>query len=372
MQGHHKDNQKHLCRCSGWMTVYLPPIWALSLLTRQAGECNVVENMAKPIPLIIFLAVLAVLAMVLALSIGSAQLSFTQTLSALANPGESLHGNIVWQLRLPRASSAFVVGGLLAASGVLMQVLLRNPLADPYILGVSGGAAVFALLAIMLGAGAFFISAGAFFGAVLSMLLVFALAHGVGGWNTLRLLLTGVVIAAGWGAVISFMLAISINTRVHGMLFWMMGDLSHADIPLWGGAVLVFGLCIALMVGRSLNLLARGDKQAQSLGVNVGCLRILLYFLSSLLSATAVTVAGSIGFIGLLAPHLIRLCGVVDHRFLLLASVLFGGTLLVLADTLARTLIAPEQLPVGVVTALLGVPLYLFILNRGMAGGAER
>lgn len=139
-----------------------------------------------------------------------------------------------------------------------------------------------------------------------------------------------------------------------------------------GGAVLVFGLCVALMVGRSLNLLARGDKQAQSLGVNVGRLRILLYFLSSLLSATAVTVAGSIGFIGLLAPHLIRLCGVVDHRFLLLASVLFGGTLLVLADTLARTLIAPEQLPVGVVTALLGVPLYLFILNRGMAGGAER
>lgn len=330
------------------------------------------KNMAKPIPLIIFLAVLAVLAMVLALSIGSAQLSFTQTLSALANPGESLHGNIVWQLRLPRASSAFVVGGLLAASGVLMQVLLRNPLADPYILGVSGGAAVFALLAIMLGAGAFFISAGAFFGAVLSMLLVFALAHGVGGWNTLRLLLTGVVIAAGWGAVISFMLAISVNTRVHGMLFWMMGDLSHADIPMWGGTVLVFGLCIALMVGRSLNLLARGEKQAQSLGVNVGRLRILLYFLSSLLSATAVTVAGSIGFIGLLAPHLIRLCGVVDHRFLLLASVLFGGTLLVLADTLARTLIAPEQLPVGVVTALLGVPLYLFILNRGMAGGGER
>lgn len=310
--------------------------------------------------------------MALALSIGSAQLNFAETFNAVFTPGESLHGNIVWQLRLPRASSAFVVGGLLAASGVLMQVLLRNPLADPYILGVSGGAAVFALLAIMLGAGAFFISAGAFFGAVLSMLLVFALAHGAGGWNTLRLLLTGVVIAAGWGAVISFMLAISLNTRVHGMLFWMMGDLSHATMPSWGFVVLVFGLCVALMVGRSLNLLARGEKQAQSLGVNVNKLRILLYFLSSLLSATAVTVAGSIGFIGLLAPHLIRLCGVVDHRYLLLASVLFGGTLLVLADTLARTLIAPEQLPVGVVTALIGVPLYLFILNRGMASGGGR
>lgn len=328
--------------------------------------------MIKPVPLIVLLAVLAVLAMLFAMSVGSAQLSLTETFAAVMQSGDGLHSNIVWQLRLPRASSAFVVGGLLATSGVLMQVLLRNPLADPYILGVSGGAAVFALIAIMLGAGAFFISTGAFVGAIVSMLLVFALAHGRGGWNTLRLLLTGVVIAAGWGAVISFLLATSLSTQVYGMLFWMMGDLSHATLPVWGGCVLLFGLLASLSVGRSLNLLARGEKQAQSLGVNVRHLRILLYFLSSLLSATAVTVAGSIGFIGLLAPHLIRLCGVMDHRYLLIASALFGGTLLVLADTLARTMIAPEQLPVGVVTALLGVPLYLFILNRGVAQGGER
>lgn len=328
--------------------------------------------MIKPVPLIVFLSVLAVVALLFSLSVGSASLSLEETLQALLGREPSLHSSIVWQLRLPRASSAFVVGGLLAVSGVLMQVLLRNPLADPYILGVSGGAAVFALIAIALGAGAILISAGAFTGAIISMLLVFALAHGRGGWNTLRLLLTGVVIAAGWGAVISFLLATSLNSQVYGMLFWMMGDLSHAKVPYWGGCVLLLGLIMSLAVGRSLNLLARGEMQAQSLGVNVRQLRILLYFLSSLLSATAVTVAGSIGFIGLLAPHLIRLCGVMDHRYLLVASALFGGTLLVLSDTLARTMIAPEQLPVGVVTALLGVPLYLFILNRGVARGGER
>jgi len=301
-----------------------------------------------------------------ALATGSVAIPAERLLAVLAGDGTPLDRALVLDLRLPRALAAFAVGGLLALAGALMQVLLRNPLADPYILGVSGGAACAALVAMLLGLGGAWISGSAFAGALLAMLLVFALGRGRGDWSPTRLLLTGVVIAAGWGAVISFLLATSPDRRLPGMLFWLMGDLGAgaATGPGFGWAVLAIGLVAGLLLAGQLNVLAHGDLPARSLGVDLGRLRGAIYLVASLLTASAVTLAGTIGFIGLVTPHMLRLVGLTDHRRLLPACLLLGGALLLLADTLARSLLAPRQLPTGVVTALIGVPLFLYLLRR--------
>ncbi len=282
---------------------------------------------------------------------------------ALRDPAAP-EARILWQLRLPRTLSAFVTGALLGLAGALMQVLLRNPLADPYVLGISGGASVGALLALLLGAGAFWVPYWAFSGALFSTLLVFSLAHGRGSWDTTRLLLTGVVLASGWGALISLLLAISPAARIQGMLFWLMGDLSYAQLPAVGAVVLVLLAAIALRFGSALNLMSGGALHAAALGVQVTGMRLFIYVSASLATAVAVTQAGNIGFIGLLAPHMLRLGGGRDYRVLIPGVMLLGGTLLLLADALARSVIAPAQLPVGVLTALIGVPLFLFLLYR--------
>ena len=175
-------------------------------------------------------------------------------------------------------------------------------------------------------------------------------------------MITGVVVAAGWGAAIGFLLALSPEQDLRGMLFWLMGDLSSATVPVGGFIVLLAGLLAAVASGRSLNLLAHGELVAASLGVSIQPLRRLIYVLASLLTAAAVTSAGTIGFVGLIVPHMLRLQGVRDHRVLLPAAALLGGSLLVIADTLARTVLAPRQLPVGILTALIGVPVFLYLL----------
>ncbi|MEX0603405.1 MAG: iron ABC transporter permease [Marinobacter sp.] len=302
--------------------------------------------------------------MILSVGIGSVSLSPLQVAEVLLGEGSGLHQTLVLELRLPRTLSAFATGGLLAVAGALMQVLLRNPLADPYVLGLSGGAAVGALLAMLAGLGGVIVSGSAFAGALLATLMVFGLAHGTGSWTPSRLLLTGVVVAAGWGAVITLMLAISPAQRLPGMLYWLMGDVSYARTP-WPAMVLLLLVCLLVVpLGRSLNVLARGPMQAAALGVSVRKLEWLIYILASLLTAAAVTMAGSIGFVGLVVPHMLRLVMGNDQRLILPACALAGGTLLVLADTLARVVIAPEQLPVGVITALLGVPTFLYLLYR--------
>lgn len=311
----------------------------------------------------------ALVALLFALGVGSAQISPAQIWQlALSSIGQgeadALARTMVLELRLPRALSAFAVGGLLAVAGALMQVLLRNPLADPYVLGLSGGASIGALAAMLGGLGGLAISSSAFGGALLSTFLVFGLAHGSGGWTPARLLLTGVVVAAGWGAVITLLLALSPAERLPGMLYWLMGDLSYARTP-GPPLLLLLATCVVVVpLGRSLNVLARGPQQAAALGVAVRPLEWGIYIAASLLTAAAVTTAGSIGFVGLVVPHLLRLLLGNDQRLILPACALAGGTLLVLADTLARTMIAPEQLPVGVITALLGVPTFLFLLYR--------
>jgi len=320
--------------------------------------------MNPPRVLLTGLVALSAATLAAALLIGSVDVGTAAVWSVLKGDGDPLQRSVLLDLRLPRALSAFAVGGLLALAGTLMQVLLRNPLADPYILGVSGGAAVAALLAMLVGGAGLVLTGAAFGGALLTMLLVFALARRRGSWTAVRLLLTGVVIASGWAALIGLILAISPDTTLRGMLFWLMGDLEFAVHPLGAWLALAAGLAVALTLARDLNVLARGDLQARTLGVPVALLFPLLYALTSLLTAAAVTLAGSVGFIGLIVPHLLRLLGGGDHRVLLPGAVLLGGSLLTGADTLARSLIAPQQLPVGVITALLGVPVFLYLLNR--------
>ncbi|MDO8703468.1 MAG: iron ABC transporter permease [Sulfuricaulis sp.] len=320
--------------------------------------------MNRRLVIVLILLTAAPLSLWLALSQGSLNISMAELWQALSDGPNDTSYLVIHELRLPRALSAFAVGGLLALSGVLLQVLLRNPLADPYVLGISGGAAVAALLSMLAGLGTGWMRGNAFLGAILSMFVVFGLSRAGSVWTQNRLLLTGVVVAAGWGAMITLILALAPAAQVQGMLFWLIGDLSTATQPGSALLALVAGLAVSLWFARPLNLLMRGENIAAALGVNPARLRLIIYLLASLLTAMAVTLAGSVGFVGLVIPHILRLAAGSDHRFLLPASVLLGGAFLTVADTLARSWIAPMQLPVGVLTALLGVPVFLLLLAR--------
>lgn len=318
---------------------------------------------ARSAAVILALATFAVASLVYGLCAGSVFVDPAQLLHALTTPEDPLHG-LIGQLRLPRVLAAFAVGGLLGLSGALLQALLRNPLADPYVLGVSGGAAVGTLGAMLLGLGALAGQVAGFAGALLSMVFVFVLARRGGQWSSTRLLLTGVVLASGWAALISFILAISPEQQLRGMMFWLMGDMSHSPNATAALVALAAGVLLYLPLARGLALLGRGELHARALGVEIDRLQPAVYVLASLLTAMAVNVAGNIGFIGLIVPHLCRLLLGHEARLTPPAAVLLGGGLLVCADTLARTVIAPQQLPVGIITALLGVPVFLYLLQR--------
>ncbi len=313
--------------------------------------------------LISSLLALTSLAILFSLVSGSAQISIDQIMSHFAYPETGLTSQILNEIRIPRTLAGFAVGSLLAMSGVAMQVLLRNPLADPYILGVSGGAAVGALSGILLGVSSFLLVNFAFAGALVSTLIVFGISSRFGNWSVIRLLLTGVVVSAGWGALINLFLTTSPSSSVQSMLFWLMGDLSQSRTNLGHFVLIATGLIGGMKIARSLNVLSRGDLLAVSLGVNISLLRVFLYFSASLFTAVAVTTGGSIGFVGLVTPHILRMLGARDHRVLIPASALLGGSIVIIGDTLARTILAPQQLPVGVFTAIIGVPCFLFILN---------
>lgn len=306
----------------------------------------------------------SVAALATAIGIGSGQAGPMDVIDIVLGQADPSTRDVLLRLRLPRALAAFGTGASLALAGVLMQVLLRNPLADPYILGTSGGAAVAALTAMLAGGVGVAIDAAAFGGALGSTLLVFAVARYHGNWSPGRLLLTGVVIAAGWSAVVSLILATSPESNLRGILFWLMGDFAFAGNPLPVLLVAALAVLAGLILARSLNVLSVGDAQAALLGLRVRPVRMMVYLLSALLTAIAVTTAGTVGFIGLVVPHLVRLVSGSDHRSLIPAAALAGGTLLVIADLVARSIIAPRQLPVGAITAVIGVPLFLFLLAR--------
>jgi iron complex transport system permease protein len=300
----------------------------------------------------------------LSLALGSVPISLAGLVSALTADAPSLARDIVLELRLPRAMAAFSIGGLLALSGAILQVLLRNPLADPYVLGVSGGASVAALVAIMLSLPAAAVDGFAALGALAACLLVFALAQGPGAWTPTRLLLTGIVVAAGAGSIVSLLLALGDETQLRGMVFWLLGDLSRVQHWPWLLALLGVAAAAGLALGRHLNVLARGPTQAASVGLDVGRLQVLLFVLTSVLTGCAVSAAGSIGFVGLVTPHLVRLALGSDNRIVLPVAAVLGGVVLMTADLAARVLIAPRQLPVGALTALVGVPLFLLLMSR--------
>lgn len=324
---------------------------------------------ARPSLLFPILMLLALLAGMFALASGSADMSAADVWQSLSGNAPDSARNVIMDLRLPRALTAFGVGGLLAVAGVLMQVLLRNPLAEPYILGTSGGAAVAALLAMMFGLGATFVDLSAFAGAMVATLLVFSIAQGSGNWTPTRLLLTGVVLAAGFSAATTLLLALSPDQNLRGMLFWLVGDLSFSYSPAQSLWLLATITVAGLIAARHLNVLARGDLQAAIVGLPVASFRLIIFAVTSLATAISVTTVGVIGFIGLVVPHLIRILAGSDHRIVLPASALAGGTLLVIADTLARTVLAPRQLPVGALTATIGVPLFLILMSRSRRTG---
>ena len=283
--------------------------------------------------------------------------------------------DILLQLRLPRVLAAFAVGGLLALAGALLQLLLRNPLADPYVLGLSGGAAAGAMLFTVLmpvAWAAYGLQLGALCGAGLATLLLFILARGVllrqvslaSTSSGIKLILIGVMISSACGAVITLMLSLLPDQQLRSMVFWLMGDLESVEwiLPAW--LILLFSLAWAWRHATALNILAHGEVTAQLLGLPVRRLRIMILLVASVATAAAVTVAGAIGFIGLVVPHALRLVMGNNQHHLLPASVLVGGIALTLADLFARTIVAPLQLPVGVITALIGVPVFLILLVR--------
>jgi iron complex transport system permease protein len=324
---------------------------------------NQAVSYTRTLSVYIALAIAAAAILALSIIIGSVEIAWGDLWRGW-NSQNALAHDLIFELRLPRALTAFAAGGILALAGVLMQVLLRNPLADPFVMGVSGGAAVAALSAMLLGLNGFAVDAAATIGALATTLLVFTLAHGEGSWAPVRLLLTGIVVAAGTSAVVSMLLALGDESRLRGMLFWLMGDLSLNTRPWTLLGVLSVGVLIALPLSRHLNVLARGELQARVLGAPVDALRIGIFVASSALTAAVVTTAGTIGFVGLVTPHLVRLMLGSDHRLVLPASALLGGTLVMLADLCARTMFAPRQLPVGALTALVGVPLFLALMRR--------
>ena len=308
------------------------------------------------------LVLLTGVAVLTGLGVGSGNTGFADLLALWNGQAEPAAAEVLLRLRMPRVLAAFGTGACLAIAGVLMQALLRNPLADPYILGTSGGAAVAALLVMLAGASGILVDAAAFAGALLSTLLVFGLARTGGDWSSGRLLLTGVVVAAGWSALISLLLATSAEANLRSILFWLMGDFAFA------ATAMGVARCWRRNSSRCRARHGPGPQPAhhrRSAGSAAGPARRAdprrsAYFLSALLTAIAVTTAGTVGFVGLVVPHLVRLVSGVDHRSLIPAAALAGGSLLVVADTLARTLLAPRQLPVGAITALVGVPLFLF------------
>lgn len=274
------------------------------------------------------------------------------------------------ELRVSRALAAFVTGGALALAGVMMQALLRNPLADPYVLGISAGASVGALLALLLMAGAIVVDMAALGGAVAVSMLLYLLARrdlrgglaAEGGAS--MLLLTGVILSSACMALVTLMLSIAPEGRLRSMIFWMIGDLAGAPLRLAPWVVLGAALLYALRSARAMNVVALHAEAAATLGIRVGSLRKGLFLVSGVLTASAVTSAGSVGFVGLIVPHACRFAFGPDHRVLIPSAVLAGGSFLVLCDTLARTVIAPQQLPVGAITAIIGAPVFLYQLHR--------
>jgi iron complex transport system permease protein len=311
-----------------------------------------------------FSVLLLIAAMIAGLGLvaGSTEIGVRPALAALFGDLSEPARTVVLELRAPRLLSAFTIGALLALAGVLLQALFRNPLADSYVLGVSGGSSVGALFALLVGASLWIVQCSAALGAMLTTFLVLGLAR---GGATVRVLLTGVVVASACGALVTLVLVLADGGQLRGMMFWLAGDLGWAAHPWLMAACALLATVLVAAIARPLDVLATGETTAQSLGLDLGRWRIAIVVFAGTLTAGAVIQGGSIGFIGLVIPHFVRLAfGTAAHRVVVPAAALAGGTLLAAADLVARTAAAPRQLPVGAIMALLGVPMFLVLLRR--------
>jgi len=323
----------------------------------------------------LILTILLLLVGLITLSTGAGKISFSPLIKLLSAVGsdskfslDSTEATILFSIRLPRVLFAGIVGAALSASGVIFQTLLRNPLADPYILGISGGAALGAVIGIIIGAT--FVPLGttglAFGGALITIILIFSVSRTKSDHPSNTLLLTGVIINAFFSALIMFLVSTSSSDRLHSVFFWLMGDLSlvEGNEILLTGITMLAGCLVMFMHARPLNLLTLGEETAMQLGVDTKRTKTILLVTASLVTAVAVSASGTIGFVGLIIPHMLRMMLGSDHRLLLPASVLFGASFLIVTDTIARTILAPIELPVGVVTALCGAPYFIYLLHR--------
>lgn len=279
--------------------------------------------------------------------------------------------SIILELRLPRTISGILVGAALSLSGAVLQALLRNPLADPFVLGISSGAAVGAVLAILVGLGSTFLGiyavpGAAFGGALLTLLLVYFIARVEGRIPTQTMLLSGVIVSSFFSAIIMFLISVTSNEQIHSVMFWLMGNLEYSASQSLGVIFLYFlvGSAVLFFLAKDLNILVLGEETASELGVEVERVKKIAFVFASLITGAVVSVSGLIGFVGLVVPHVVRMIWGPDHRFLLPASALMGAMLLVVADTIARTVMAPSEIPVGVVTAMGGAPFFVYLLRK--------
>jgi len=328
----------------------------------------------KVLTISIFLSLLLILVILISVTMGSVKVPplrsiriLFQSILGLKGGGNETERTIILSLRLPRAILAGLVGAGLSVSGATFQALLRNPLADPYILGVSSGAAVGAILAILLGLGTFSFGLPliSFLGALLTVLIVFYFGRQDGKIHPNTLLLAGVIIGSFLSALIMFFISVSQKEELHTIIFWLMGDFSfsNARAILIVFPYILLGFFVLYLRSRHLNLILSGEENAVQLGVDVEKLKLVSYLSASLITAASVSVCGLIGFVGLIIPHAVRLIFGPDHRVLIPASALVGASFLIASDTVARTLLAPTELPVGVITAAFGGPFFIYLLK---------
>lgn len=309
------------------------------------------------------------LAMILGISMGSTDYGIKAIWESLTGSGEtdSMAYSIIWHIRFPRVVLAALVGATLSIGGLVFQALLRNPLAEPYILGISGGSAVGAITGILMGISRFpGVSLTSFAGSVATLFLIIVISSGPTILKKHSLLLSGVMVNAFCSAIIMFLLSIAQDSRLHNILFWLMGDLSLSEIK--GVMILAATLlpCFVLifLLSNSMNLLLMGKDLARTTGVNIKAVSITLLVITSLMVSATVSHCGLIGFVGLVMPHLLRLIFGPDHRVLVPACILGGGAYMVFCDLLARVLPAQGEMPSGVITAMIGAPLFIFLLKR--------
>ncbi len=323
---------------------------------------------------LILLLMLVMLAAIFSISSGELKIKLFD-IPGIFRTNTGIEYSILTKIRLPRILLAFAVGGALSLTGAILQGIYRNPLVEPYTLGISGGAALGVALVIVLGVylerGAFMLPVGGFTGASLSLILVYLLSFRRGNVNINRMLLIGVMVSFVASASMMFLMAVTTSENIHSIIFWIMGSLDEPNTTLIRITIIasLSGLLISIFFARPLNALRLGENKARNLGINSNKTIRILFLIASLLTGICVSVAGVIGFVGLIIPHIIRSLMGSDYRFLLLGSFLGGSFFLIVCDILARTIIAPNELPIGVITGIVGGVVFIIMLSKVKVAG---